>query len=269
VPPSAVGGPSHASARLAPFELDPRAVVTEDFAKARTPLVLLSAVAGFVDTAGYLALFGLFTAHVTGNLVTAGAAVARRAPEGVAARLAMIPIFMLSVAGTTLLARSLRRRGSEPLVPMFGAMTVMLALFWAIGVVLEPAVSSPDAWAVIVIGGSGVAALGVQNALMREALGSMSPTTVMTGNLTQLTMDLVQLAVPATIDPTATATAHAEALKRIVKFGLALAGFVAGAAAGAWLTGTFGLWSLGVPTLVTAFLTAMAFRSRVRGDVLR
>src|SRR5258708_940196 len=64
--------------------------------------VLLSAVAGYVDTAGFLALFGLFTSHVTGNLVTAGAALARRAPEGVIARLAMIPIFMLSVAATTL-----------------------------------------------------------------------------------------------------------------------------------------------------------------------
>jgi uncharacterized membrane protein YoaK (UPF0700 family) len=133
--------------------------------------------------------------------------------------------------------------------------------------VLEPAVTRPDAWAVIVIGGSGVAALGVQNALMREALGGMSPTTVMTGNLTQLTMDLVQLAVPATMDPKSRATARAETVRRIAKFGSALAGFVGGAAAGAWLTGTFGLQSLGVPTLAMATLTATAFRSHVRGNV--
>ena len=41
-----------------------------------TPLpLLLSLNAGFVDTAGFLALQGLFTAHVTGNFVTLGASL--------------------------------------------------------------------------------------------------------------------------------------------------------------------------------------------------
>jgi len=34
---------------------------------------ILSLNGGYVDTAGYLALQGLFTAHVTGNFVTLGA----------------------------------------------------------------------------------------------------------------------------------------------------------------------------------------------------
>jgi hypothetical protein len=34
---------------------------------------------------------------------------------------------------------SLRRRGSDPPVPSLRATRVMLALFWAIGVALEPA----------------------------------------------------------------------------------------------------------------------------------
>ena len=38
--------------------------------------LLLSLNAGFVDTAGFLALQGLFTAHVTGNFVTLGASLA-------------------------------------------------------------------------------------------------------------------------------------------------------------------------------------------------
>jgi Protein of unknown function (DUF1275) len=37
--------------------------------------VLLSVNGGYVDAAGYLALHGLFTTHVTGNFVTLGAAL--------------------------------------------------------------------------------------------------------------------------------------------------------------------------------------------------
>jgi hypothetical protein len=39
------------------------------------PAALLSFNGGFVDTAGFLGLQGLFVAHVTGNFVTLGAAL--------------------------------------------------------------------------------------------------------------------------------------------------------------------------------------------------
>src|ERR1700752_476412 len=64
--------------------------------------LLLSINAGYVDTAGFLALQGLFTAHVTGNFVTLGASLAL-GTSGAIAKLLALPIFCVVVIATRLL----------------------------------------------------------------------------------------------------------------------------------------------------------------------
>lgn len=59
------------------------------------PLVL-SVNAGFVDTAGFLALHGLFTAHVTGNFVTIGASLVT-GTSGIITKLLALPMFCLVI----------------------------------------------------------------------------------------------------------------------------------------------------------------------------
>src|SRR5262245_40391525 len=118
--------------------VEPRALRSELLVAA-----LLSAVAGFVDAAGFLALFGMFTAHVTGDLVAAGAVVAEHTHFGLLARLAMIPVFMGSVAATALFARSIRRRGHRPLVALLALMTVGLLVFCITGVALHRFANTP------------------------------------------------------------------------------------------------------------------------------
>ena len=44
--------------------------------QARIQGMALGFLAGYADTLGFLALFGLFTAHVTGNFILIGAALA-------------------------------------------------------------------------------------------------------------------------------------------------------------------------------------------------
>src|SRR5258707_6098087 len=73
---------------------------------------LLSVIAGMVDLTGFLTLGNLFTAHITGNLVVVGALVVRRGRINPPQILA-IPVFMLAVAATWLLARASRRRGAS------------------------------------------------------------------------------------------------------------------------------------------------------------
>ena len=64
--------------------------------------LILSLNGGYVDTAGFLALQGLFTAHVTGNFVTFGAAIVL-GTSGAAAKLLALPVF----CGVVILARLL------------------------------------------------------------------------------------------------------------------------------------------------------------------
>jgi uncharacterized membrane protein YoaK (UPF0700 family) len=78
--------------------------------------LLLSLNAGFVDTAGFLALQGLFTAHVTGNFVTLGAALVL-GTSGAVAKLLALPVFCIVVIATRLLSSALLR--SERPVPNY------------------------------------------------------------------------------------------------------------------------------------------------------
>jgi hypothetical protein len=54
---------------------------------------LLSFNAGYVDAVGYLALEGLFTAHVTGNFVTVAAELVF-GTSGVVTKLSALPVFL-------------------------------------------------------------------------------------------------------------------------------------------------------------------------------
>jgi uncharacterized membrane protein YoaK (UPF0700 family) len=151
----------------------------------------LAFVAGFVDTLGFIALFGLFTAHVTGNFVLIGSALAL-SDGHVLLKLLVFPAFILAVAATRLLVLALQRRHRPALRPLLGLQGLLLAGFAACGWGASPIVSDTatlSLWAGVL----GAAAMGVQNAAARLVLPSLTPTTVMTGNVTQLVVDAVDL----------------------------------------------------------------------------
>src|SRR5713226_2894438 len=70
---------------------------------------LLSVIAGMVDVIGFLSL-GLFTAHITGNLVVIAALLVRGGPPNLAQVLA-VPVFVIAVAAVWRIAKALKRRG--------------------------------------------------------------------------------------------------------------------------------------------------------------
>jgi uncharacterized membrane protein YoaK (UPF0700 family) len=224
----------------------------------------LSLVAGFVDTAGFLALFGMFTAHVTGDLITGAAALTQGIGTGGLARLLMIPVFMVTVALATFFLRATSRRGARSLAPLLALMTLVMAAFGAAGWHYSERLRSIESWEVILVSGLGVAAMGFQNALMRGALKGFAQTTVMTGNLAQFTIDLIERVFPRKEGtPRERDESREKARIRLRKSAFPLFGFMAGAALGAWLTSVYGLLSIAVPAGILFILTIItAFRSR-------
>lgn len=152
---------------------------------------LLSFNGGYVDTAGFLALQGLFTAHVTGNFVTFGASMAL-GTSGAVAKLLALPTFCVVVILARLLAHVLSRRSLPVLRTLLGLKFLLLALASVLAIRLGPFVNGNSREAVLT-GMVLVSAMAIQNAVHRVHLASSPPSTLMTGTTTQIMLDLADL----------------------------------------------------------------------------
>jgi uncharacterized membrane protein YoaK (UPF0700 family) len=242
--------------------------VTSNVATDRLRVGMLSAVAGYVDAAGFVTLLGLFPAHLTGEIVGMTLAVANGGGSSLRTHLAMIPVFVGSVVLGVLVARAFRRHGHTPLVPLLALMTLALMLFSATGFILPELKHSSHPVPVLIV--SAVAAMGFQNTFMREAVGTTCPTTVMTGNLTQFIIELVDLFIPRLMGDHGhrSEADRKKADARLKLVSTALGGFVGGAALGGWLAGRLGPRSMLLPALAAAFLAWLTWRDS-RKDAAR
>ncbi len=203
---------------------------------------VMSVNAGYVDTAGFLALQGLFTAHVTGNFVTIGASVVFGS-SGTAAKLLALPVFCLVIIVTRLFAFALPRMGLPILRTMLTIELALLAVGAVLAVVLGP-FKPGDEGAVIATGMVLVAAMAIQNAASRIHLGTAPPTTLMTGTTTQMMIDIADLIRGLPPEPAAAAKA------RLGKMTANVVAFAIGCAGGAWLFSLFGGWCFALPPLL-------------------
>ncbi len=204
--------------------------------------VLLAASGGAIDTISFISLFGLFTAHVTGNLVVAGASLAGNS-DGILAKLVAIPVFMLVVAVTTLIIQSAKTLSAGLLARLFAAEILLLVLFAVAGLLYQPFTDAGDIH-VLIAGMFGVMAMGIRNATSRLLLASTSPSTMMTGNVTQLTIDIMSLIKHP----------DAENRAKLIKSSASVGGFIIGAGAGAIAYIAAGFLSTLVPIILIAIV---------------
>jgi uncharacterized membrane protein YoaK (UPF0700 family) len=203
--------------------------------------VVLSTTAGAVDVIGFLTLGGLFTAHITGNLVIVVAHYLT-GRFGEIGPLLSVPVFItvLGLVTATFANKGVRRTRRTLLVFQAG----LLAAFLGLGVELGP-FSNPDSATGIFVGMLGVAAMAIQNALIRLALPGSPSTAVMTTNTTQLAVDLAMV-VRGRDDSDQLARSH----RRIRLIFPSIAGFVIGCAVAAFLEVGYGLKALWFPVVL-------------------
>jgi uncharacterized membrane protein YoaK (UPF0700 family) len=214
---------------------------------------LLSFNGGFVDTVGFLGLQGLFTAHVTGNFVTLAAALVL-GTHGVIAKLIALPEFVIIVALTQIAGAALSARKLPGLRILVIVKVIFLVAFFALSVAFGPFPDS-DAATALITGFCGIAGMAVQNAAQRIHLGNIPPTTLMTGNTTQLVLDVVDLV--SGVDEPQMAIIRARVGRTI----LAVGGFAGGCAVAAALYYLIGFWCLAVP-IVVGTITAMSLDNK-------
>ena len=211
--------------------------------------VFLAPIAGYVDTLGFVALFGLFTAHVTGNFILIGSGLAG-VGQGLMIKWLAFPAFIAGIVAARILDHRMRVRGHGPRArSLYALQTILLAGFMLAGIAASP-IGSADAPATIVCGLLGAAAMGVQNAHGRLTARTVVANTVMTGNVTQAVIDafdwLVPIAAPAELEA---------ARARLRRTWPPVVGFALGAGAGASAYVYAGFWTLVLPLAALGFLT--------------
>ncbi|HVZ44872.1 MAG TPA: YoaK family protein [Ramlibacter sp.] len=149
---------------------------------------ILSLMAGYADTSGFLALGGLFTSHVTGNFVTLGSAWVLGS-GGTLAKILALPTFCLTVLLVRLMGLRWRAAKRPELRSMLTLQLALLIVAAGIAAWAGP-FENTDTGVALALGMILVTAMAVQNAAHRIHLSHTPPSTVMTVSTTQIMLDL-------------------------------------------------------------------------------
>jgi uncharacterized membrane protein YoaK (UPF0700 family) len=192
----------------------------------RLTTILLAFAAGYCDTSTFVAANEVFSAHVTGNFVVLAYDLVKHAELSAWIKLLTLPVFIIAVVTGGWIGRTTPRPYRLTIMEgclllLAGAGAIILRPFYHPGIGSFP---------VMLI----VFAMGLQNAFgklfVKETIG---PTTMMTGNVTQLALDISRCLHSGFREP--------EALKDLRQGMVNVGAFLAGCIAGGFLAGLFGL----------------------------
>jgi len=189
--------------------------------------LLLSTVAGYCDTVTFVSAGSIFSAHVTGNFIVFAYQIIKGSDAKAWIKLLTFPVFIISVMiGGQIATRTFNR---YKILLLEG---VILVLSGIISVVFmrKPGLT----WETYVVVMMIVFAMGLQNAFGKlYAKETFGPTTMMTGNVTQASLDLGNSISSAFKDGIS--------VQSLKKQSLTIGGFLFGCLIGALMSKSFGL----------------------------
>jgi len=164
-------------------------------AKIHLALVLnisLTFVAGYADTVGFLALFGLFTAHITGNFVIFSAEIVTPGHTFPLLKMLALPAFVAGVILAKMIASSCQRKERNTFRVLCITEAALLIAFMIAGLIYGPIEENISPIAILA-GSIGAIAMGLHSACGRLLLPGLTPTAMMTGNVTQCVIEFIDL----------------------------------------------------------------------------
>ena len=226
--------------------------------------LLLAFVAGFCDAATFTSADQLFSAHVTGNFIVFAKNLVQGADKQTWIKLISFPVYIAAVMAAGWGAP--RLRNDYRLLFMEG---IILFVSGALAVLLPHVSSLAPGWDAV-LPFMVVAAMGIQNAFGRLYSKSVfAQTTVMTGNVTQLILELSRRRRKRNADgagqsasgsgqgaPGSGQSAPGSGLS-IGRQTAIVAVFLGGCVVGAVAASDFGLWTVVFPGAVLVGLGAL------------
>jgi uncharacterized membrane protein YoaK (UPF0700 family) len=162
--------------------------------------------------------------------------------SGVVAKILALPVFCMAIIVTRLV--SFRLPPSWAAFETALMVKCLLLLAAAVMAIAWGPFSDGDSVRAVIMGMTLVAAMAIQNAAHRIHLSSAPPSTLMTGTTTQMMIDVADM-IRGISGPAR------DAIKtRLRHMGAAVAGFVIGAATGAWLFHSLSVWCFVLPPLI-------------------
>ena len=206
---------------------------------------------GFCDAVTFVVITGMFSAHVTGNFIEFAKDLVIGADFDHYAKLVVFPVFIVAVMTGGRMLRVL----ANPLVVLLteGGLLLLCGSFDLVNNIFGGGMYQTDYWLALGV----VFAMGLQNAFGKVFGGSLhGSTTVMTGNVTQFSLELADFLFERSIDKAV--------VQRLGQSAVSVVGFLAGALFGTLGAKVSGIAAVCFPALIVILLGRINGRIETR-----